>query len=98
MFLQLLTADGGGIEVGAEVYFRVKDPVLSVTNVQDLNHSSRVIAQTALARTLASKVLADIDTHKLEICQDLQVTPTIGYTFSPRYMYLKMVIISINID
>ncbi|ELU06524.1 hypothetical protein CAPTEDRAFT_219000 [Capitella teleta] len=68
----LLTADGGGVEVGAEVFFRVKDPILCVTNVQDMDRSSRVIAQTALARFITSKDLSDLEIHKLEICQQVQ--------------------------
>jgi erythrocyte band 7 integral membrane protein len=70
----LLTADGGGVEVGAEVFFRVKDPVMSVTNVQDVNHSSRVIAQTALPRAITSKDLSDIESRKTEICQEVTVS------------------------
>ncbi len=40
------------IEAGADVYFRVKDPVKSVTNVQDLNHLTRIISQTIMQKHL----------------------------------------------
>ena len=62
--LQAVTADGATIEIGSDVYFRVKDPVLSVTNVQDLNHATRVLCQTLLQKHIGKQNLGDIEADK----------------------------------
>ena len=70
---QVITADGATIEIGADVYFRVCDAVLSVTNIQDLNYSTRVICQTSLQKHIAKKNLGDIENDRQTITNSLQV-------------------------
>jgi len=65
--LKVLTCDSGAIELGAEVYFNIEDPVLSVGTVQDLNYSMRTLAQTVLQRMLASMKLGEIEQEKHNI-------------------------------
>jgi hypothetical protein len=69
---KVITADGATIEIGADVYFRVKDAVQSVTNVQDLNHSTRIICQTSLQKHVSKQILADIETDRTNITNALQ--------------------------
>jgi len=69
----VITADGATIEIGADVYFRVCDAVLSVTNIQDLNYSTRVICQTSLQKHIAKKNLGDIENDRQTITNSLQV-------------------------
>ena len=59
--------------MGADVYFRVYDAVLSVTNIQDLNYSTRVICQTSLQKHIAKKNLGDIENDRQTIINSLQV-------------------------
>jgi len=70
----VITADGATIEMGADVYFRVCDAVLSVTNIQDLNYSTRVICQTSLQKHVAKKNLGDIENDRQSIVNSLQVS------------------------
>lgn len=70
---QVITADGATIEIGAEVWFRVKDAVTSVTNVQDLNHATRIICQTSLQTHVSKQNLADIESDRAAIIVALQV-------------------------
>jgi len=73
LWLQVITADGATIEIGADVYFRVYDAVLSVTNIQDLNYSTRIICQTSLQKHIAKKNLGDIENDRQTITNSLQV-------------------------
>ena len=56
------------------MYYRVKDPVQSVSSVQDLNHSTRVISETTLQKHLAKYELADIQSNKTTIAHSLIVS------------------------
>ncbi|KAI0237776.1 Stomatin-like protein 1 [Lamellibrachia satsuma] len=69
---KVLTTDGGIIEVGADVYYNVQDVILSVSNVQDLNHSTRIISQTLLQKQLGRYDLDELETKKANICELLQ--------------------------
>jgi len=71
--LQAITADSATIEVGADVYFRVKDAILSVANVQDLNHATRILCQTSLQRHISKQNLADIGTDNVVLADALLV-------------------------
>ena len=73
IWFEVITADGATIEIGADVYFRVCDAVLSVTNVQDLNYSTRIICQTSLQKHVAKKNLGDIENDRQTITNNLQV-------------------------
>jgi len=72
-WMQAITADGATIEVGADVYFRVKDAILSVANVQDLNHATRVLCQTSLQRHISKQNLADVTTDNVVLTDALLV-------------------------
>ena len=64
------------VEVGAEAYYRIKDAILSVSNVQDLNHSTRILSESILQKLLAKYELADINANKTNIADALIVSKT----------------------
>ena len=61
------------MSVGAEVHFCIKDAVLSKTSVQDLNHSLRMLAQTTLVNSLASRKLIEAQHDRKFINKQVQV-------------------------
>ncbi|KXJ13355.1 stomatin-like protein 1 [Exaiptasia diaphana] len=69
---EVLTKDEGWISVGADIQFSLIDPVLSLTAVQDLNHSLRMLAQTALVNRLSTKTIAQAEADKKFIDLTLQ--------------------------
>ncbi|KAL9962945.1 hypothetical protein ACROYT_G032103 [Oculina patagonica] len=69
---QIRTSDGGYVSVGAEVHFSIKDAVLSKTAVQDLNHSLRMLAQTTLVNSLASRKLLEVQHDRKFINKQVQ--------------------------
>ncbi|XP_033644275.1 stomatin-like protein 1 [Asterias rubens] len=69
---QLITADGAAISVGATIYSRTTDVALSIASVQDLNHSTRMLAQTILLGILSSRSLKVIENEKAYIHELMQ--------------------------
>lgn len=70
---QLTSKDGAVISMGADVQFRVWDPVLSVMMVKDLIAATRMTAQNAMTKTLVKKSLREIQVEKLRIGEQLLV-------------------------
>ncbi|XP_067399301.1 stomatin-like protein 1 isoform X2 [Emydura macquarii macquarii] len=68
---KLTSKDGAMISMGADIQFRVWDPVLSVMMVKDLNAATRMTAQNAMTKTLLKKSLREIETEKLRIGEQL---------------------------
>ncbi|KAM9808043.1 stomatin-like protein 1 [Neosynchiropus ocellatus] len=64
---QVNTRDGGLLSVGADIQFRIWNPVLSVVSVQDLNASTRMTAQNALTHSLTKKTVREIQTERLKL-------------------------------
>ncbi|XP_064617775.1 stomatin-like protein 1 [Liolophura sinensis] len=75
---QVITQDGAVVEMGANIYFRIAQVSQSVTSVQDLNYSTRILFQTALTKLLTRKRLAELDMDKVAICQELQADTNKG--------------------
>lgn len=69
---QLLTTDGTALHIGATVYFRITDAVLSVASIQDLNHSVRILGQTVMMNLLCSRSKSEIENDKQYICTYMQ--------------------------
>lgn len=42
------------------IYFRISNPVISVTNVNDAQFSTKLLAQTTLRNVLGTKTLSEI--------------------------------------
>ncbi|XP_046548015.1 stomatin-like protein 1 [Haliotis rubra] len=70
---QVLTADGAVIELGADVFFRIADVEKSITHVQNLDRSTRILMQTALLNLLVQRKLSDIEMQRMEISSIVQV-------------------------
>ncbi|NXX98182.1 STML1 protein, partial [Centropus bengalensis] len=68
---KLTSKDGAVISMGADVQFRVWDPVLSVMMVKDLIAATRMTAQNAMTKTLMKKSLREIQGEKLKIGEQL---------------------------
>ncbi|NXD66497.1 STML1 protein, partial [Eolophus roseicapillus] len=68
---KLTSKDGAVISMGADVQFRVWDPVLSVMMVKDLIAATRMTAQNAMTKTLMKKSLREIQVEKLRIGEQL---------------------------
>lgn len=58
--------------VDAVVYFRIRDPVLSVTAVENAHRSTQLLAQTTLRNHLGINTLAEILSEREEIAKHLQ--------------------------
>ncbi|XP_007446723.1 PREDICTED: stomatin-like protein 1 isoform X4 [Lipotes vexillifer] len=69
--LKLASKDGAVLSVGADVQFRIWDPVLSVMTVKDLNTATRMTAQNAMTKALLKRSLREIQMEKLKISDQL---------------------------
>uniref|UniRef100_A0A1I8IT83 PHB domain-containing protein n=1 Tax=Macrostomum lignano TaxID=282301 RepID=A0A1I8IT83_9PLAT len=78
---EVLTKDSVTVAVDAVVYYRIFSPVVSVTNVEDADRSTRLLAQTTLRNVLGTKNLSEILSEREEIscmmqeCLDLATDP-----------------------
>ncbi|XP_007947168.1 stomatin-like protein 1 [Orycteropus afer afer] len=68
---KLASKDGAVLSVGADVQFRIWDPVLSVMTVKDLNTATRMTAQNAMTKALLKRPLREIQLEKLKISDQL---------------------------
>lgn len=57
---EILTKDSVTVSVDGVVYYRVDNAAISVTNVVNAHHSTRLLAQTTLRNMLGTKTLTDI--------------------------------------
>ncbi|XP_010592042.1 stomatin-like protein 1 isoform X3 [Loxodonta africana] len=69
--LKLASKDGAVLSVGADVQFRIWDPMLSVMTVKDLNTAARMTAQNAMTKALLKRPLREIQLEKLKISDQL---------------------------
>lgn len=70
---QLASKDGAVLSVGADVQFRIWDPVLSVMTVKELNMATRMTAQNAMTKALLRRSLREIQMEKPKISEQLLV-------------------------
>ncbi|XP_072291087.1 stomatin-like protein 1 [Eucyclogobius newberryi] len=64
---QVRTLDGGLLLVGADIQFRIWNPVLSVVAVQDLNASTRMTAHKALSYSLSRRTVREIQCERVKL-------------------------------
>ena len=76
---QVLTKDSVTVSVDAVVYYRVSNATVSVANVENAHHSTRLLAQTTLRNILGTKNLHEILSDRESISGSMQV----------RYIQLK---------
>ena len=70
---QILTKDSVTVAVDAVVYFRIHDATTSITNVENANRSTRLLAQTTLRNVLGTKNLSEILADREVISHVMQV-------------------------
>uniref|UniRef100_A0A0L8IG19 Band 7 domain-containing protein n=1 Tax=Octopus bimaculoides TaxID=37653 RepID=A0A0L8IG19_OCTBM len=61
---EVLSRDSVTVSVDAVVYYRVSNPTISVANVENAHHSTRLLAQTTLRNMLGTKNLSEILTDR----------------------------------
>lgn len=71
--LQVLTKDSVTVSVDAVVYYRVSNATVSVANVENAHHSTRLLAQTTLRNILGTKMLHEILSDRESISGSMQV-------------------------
>ncbi|CAH8837387.1 unnamed protein product [Trichobilharzia szidati] len=57
---EVLTRDSVTVAVDAVVYYRIYNPVVAITNVEDADRSTRLLAATTLRNVLGTKNLSEI--------------------------------------
>lgn len=61
------------MSVDAVVYYRVSNATISVANVENAHHSTRLLAQTTLRNTLGTRPLHEILSDRDTISSTMQV-------------------------
>jgi erythrocyte band 7 integral membrane protein len=59
--------------VNAIMYYRIKDPISAVANVDDYSGSARLLAATTLRNVLGTRNPGDILADRESIAQEMQV-------------------------
>ena len=77
--LKVLTKDSVTVSVDAVVYYRVSNATVSVANVENAHHSTRLLAQTTLRNILGTKNLHEILSDRDSISGSMQVMITMKY-------------------
>ena len=70
---QVLTKDSVTVSVDAVVYYRVSNATVSVANVENAHHSTRLLSQTTLRNILGTKNLHEILSDREGISGAMQV-------------------------
>ena len=65
------------MSVDAVVYYRVSNATVSVENVENAHHSTRLLAQTTLRNVLGTKNLSEILSEREAISNMMQVRQTL---------------------
>lgn len=71
--LQVLTKDSVTVSVDAVVYYRVNNATISIANVENAHHSTRLLAQTTLRNTMGTRHLHEILSERMTISGGMQV-------------------------
>ena len=69
---EILTKDSVTVSVDAVVFYRVSNATISVANVEDSHHSTRLLAQTTLRNVLGTKNLHEILSQRESISISMQ--------------------------
>lgn len=69
---EVLTRDSVTITVDAVTYFRISSPIQSVCNIQDVQHSTKLLAATTLRNELGTKNLSEVLLERESISHSIQ--------------------------
>ncbi|XP_073837046.1 band 7 protein AGAP004871 isoform X2 [Musca autumnalis] len=70
---EVLTKDSVTVSVDAVVYYRVSNATVSIANVENAHHSTRLLAQTTLRNTMGTQHLHEILSERMTISDTMQV-------------------------
>ena len=70
---EILTKDSVTVSVDAVVFYKVSNATISVANVEDSHHSTKLLAQTTLRNILGTKNLHEILSQRENISNSMQV-------------------------
>ncbi|XP_036337026.1 band 7 protein AGAP004871-like, partial [Rhagoletis pomonella] len=73
---EVLTKDSVTVSVDAVVYYRVSNATVSIANVENAHHSTRLLAQTTLRNTMGTRHLHEILSERMTISGTMQVSHT----------------------
>ncbi|KAM7542394.1 hypothetical protein Aperf_G00000012862 [Anoplocephala perfoliata] len=68
----VLTKDSVTVAVDAVVYYRIYNPIVAITNVEDADRSTRLLAATTLRNVLGTKNLSEILSEREVISTSMQ--------------------------
>lgn len=57
-----------------KVYYRVNNATISIANVENAHHSTRLLAQTTLRNTMGTRHLHEILSERMTISGSMQVS------------------------
>ena len=77
----MLTKDSVTVAVDAVIYYRVNNPTMSVNNVENVDESTKLLAQTTLRNILGMKSLSEILSDREHISTNMRVRLAIKYVF-----------------
>ncbi|XP_077986326.1 band 7 protein AGAP004871-like [Glandiceps talaboti] len=69
---EILSKDSVTVAVDAVVYYRIINPTISITNVEDAQRSTRLLAQTTLRNILGTKTLQEILSDREVVSNTMQ--------------------------
>ena len=84
----MLTKDSVTVSVDAVVYYRVSNATVSVANVENAHHSTRLLAQTTLRNVLGTKNLSEILSERESISNSMQVGVLIWELFGSYFPFV----------
>ncbi|XP_046808492.1 band 7 protein AGAP004871-like, partial [Lucilia cuprina] len=73
LFVCVLTKDSVTVSVDAVVYYRVSNATVSIANVENAHHSTRLLAQTTLRNTMGTRHLHEILSERVSISGSMQL-------------------------
>ncbi|CRL03179.1 CLUMA_CG016297, isoform A [Clunio marinus] len=71
---RVLTKDSVTVSVDAVVYYRVNNATISIANVENAHHSTRLLAQTTLRNTMGTRHLHEILSERMTISGSMQLS------------------------
>ena len=74
LFSQILTKDSVTVFVNAIMYFKVKNAIHAVANVDDYSGSARLLAATTLRNVLGTMTLGDILCQRESIAKEMKAS------------------------
>ena len=72
----MLTKDSVTVFVNGIMYFKVKNAIHAVANVDDFGGSARLLAATTLRNVLGTMTLGEILSHRENIAREMKVITT----------------------